>query len=88
MPPTTLKRRRRGAAAAFDFEGAAGAGPTTCRLTCTRSLARLKPHVHGCSTLSRFPDGACVVQREEDTPDSPALVERVRRYADLTQALA
>ena len=76
-------------AAAFDFEGSVECWSDYLQAHLhPRSLARLKPHVHGYSTLSRFPDGACVVQREEDTPDSPALVERVRRYADLTQALA
>ena len=45
-----------------------------------RSIAPLKPHMHGYSSLSRFPDGACVVRHEEQQgSNGPGLVERVRR---------
>ena len=47
-----------------------------------RSLAPLQPHAHGYSALARFPDGACIIEREEDTPGGPGLVERVRRFLE------
>ena len=47
-----------------------------------RSLAPLKPHVCGYSSLARFPDGASIVQKEEDMPGGPHLVERVRRFLE------
>ena len=52
-----------------------------------RSLAPLKPHCHNYSTLARFPDGACVVQKEEDSVGGPDLVEKVRRFLEECDAV-
>ena len=53
----------------------------------SRSVAPLKPHTHGFSTLARFPDGQCIVEREEDCADGAGLVERVRRFLEECDAL-
>lgn len=59
-------------AAAFDFEDSVTAWSDYLQAHLhSRSIAPLKPHVHGYSTLARFPDGACVVEREEDTMGGP-----------------
>lgn len=43
------------------------------------AIAPLKAHTHGFSTLSRFPDGACVVEGEENgLAGGPELLERCR----------
>ena len=47
-----------------------------------RSLGALKPFAHGYSNLARFPDGACLIAKEEDTPGGPELVERCRRFLE------
>ena len=52
-----------------------------------RSVAPLKPHAHNYSTLARFPDGMCIVQKEEDCEGGPGLVERVRRFLEECDAV-
>ena len=48
-----------------------------------RSLCQLKPHHVGYSALARFPDGACIVDREDEAGiDGVGLVERVRRFLE------
>ena len=70
-------------AAAFNFEASVESWSDFLQTRLhERSLAKLKAHTHGYSTLARFPDGACIVEKEEDTPDGPGLVERVRRYLE------
>ncbi|KAL1523390.1 hypothetical protein AB1Y20_018333 [Prymnesium parvum] len=53
------------------------------------AIAPLKPHVHGFSTLARFPDGACVVEREDDLAASgnPELFDRCRRSLEVCDSL-
>ena len=70
-------------AASFDFEASVTYWSDYLQAHLhARSLAPLKPHVHGYSSLARFPDGACVVEKEEDCPGGPGLVERFRRFLE------
>jgi hypothetical protein len=59
-------------AAAFDFEGSVQCWSDYLQAHLhPRSIAPLKPHAHNYSSLKRFPDGAAVVEKEEDSAGGP-----------------